>query len=242
MEDAFPEIGAGGFSRIDGTVAFYTRVNALLASAMTVVDYGAGRGAAQDDPVVYRRELATLRGKVRSVIGVDVDPVVRTNPMVDEAHVIAPGARLPFDDASVDMIVSDWVFEHLDDPGPVTGEFDRILRDGGWICARTPNRWAYFAIANRVLPRSVRMSALGWAQPRRRHCDVFPAHYALNTRRALEKYFPPSRFEHHGYTWDTGPAYFGTSPLVFSLIRSLGAVLPPPLRPMLFVYLKKRTA
>src|SRR3954452_7997261 len=90
--DYYPEINAGGFSRVDSTVDFYTRINALLDHGMTVMDYGAGRGRAAEDPVPFRRRLTTLKGKVRKVVGADVDPVVLTNPLVDEAVVIVPGA------------------------------------------------------------------------------------------------------------------------------------------------------
>lgn len=85
----YPELNVGGFSRVDGTIAFYQRVNALLRPDDVVIDYGAGRGLAHSDDVVpFRRELTLLRGKVRKVIGADVDPIVTTNPGVDEAVVI----------------------------------------------------------------------------------------------------------------------------------------------------------
>jgi hypothetical protein len=52
----------GGFSRVDGSIEFYTRVNALLGPDMTVVDFGAGRGAGVlDDPVRYGLLDLTLR-------------------------------------------------------------------------------------------------------------------------------------------------------------------------------------
>lgn len=50
----YPESGAGGFSRVDGTVEFYTRVNALLSPDAVVVDLGAGRGKQSEDPVAFR--------------------------------------------------------------------------------------------------------------------------------------------------------------------------------------------
>ncbi|MEZ5591147.1 MAG: hypothetical protein R3F53_10765 [Gammaproteobacteria bacterium] len=34
---------------MDGTIEFYTQVNALLGLNMTVLDFGAGRGAALTD-------------------------------------------------------------------------------------------------------------------------------------------------------------------------------------------------
>jgi len=140
----FPETAAGGYSRVDGTVEFYGRVNALLQPHMTVLDFGAGRGAGiQDDLVPYRRSLRTLKGKCKRVIGVDVDDAVVGNPGLDESYVIEPGGRIPLENESVELIVSDATFEHITDPSPVTKELDRVLKPGGWLCARTPNRWGY---------------------------------------------------------------------------------------------------
>jgi hypothetical protein len=50
LETVFPEIKAGGFSRVDGTIAFYTRVQALCPDRATILDFGAGRGKASEDP------------------------------------------------------------------------------------------------------------------------------------------------------------------------------------------------
>lgn len=44
MATWFPEIRAGGFTSLDGTIEFYTRVNALLTADMTVLDFGEGAG------------------------------------------------------------------------------------------------------------------------------------------------------------------------------------------------------
>jgi len=98
----YPENRAGGFSRCDGTVQFYQRVRALLRPDYVVLDFGAGRGAAYyQDPSPYRKSLRNLRGEGRRVIGVDVDPVVSSNPCVDEAVAVSQrhlrSHRLGFD-------------------------------------------------------------------------------------------------------------------------------------------------
>lgn len=106
---------------------------------MTVLDFGAGRGAAlTDDESSYKKRLMSLKGKVAKVIACDVDNAVLDNPGADETVVIQPDAPLPFPDATFDLIVSDFVFEHIADPALVSAGLQRILKPGGWICARTP--------------------------------------------------------------------------------------------------------
>lgn len=107
----FPERAAGGFTRVDGTVQFYSRVNALVEPEMTVVDLGAGRGAISDSNTRIHRALCDLRGKAKKVIGLDVDRAVLDNPFVNEA-LVYDGGLLPLKDQSVDLIVADNTFEH----------------------------------------------------------------------------------------------------------------------------------
>jgi len=237
----FPEIGAGGFSSVDGTIEFYQRVTALLRADAVVVDFGAGRGRAHyEDPVAYRRELNCLRGKVAKVIGVDVDPVVTTNPTVDQAIVLNPRDNIPLADGSVDLIVSDCTFEHIDDPQHVARELDRILAPGGWICARTPNRFGYIALANRIVPESMQERVLRVVQPSRQKKDVFPAVYRLNSKAALRQYFDPARYDHFVYAWDSEPAYHAGSPLLYRLFLFVHAISPSTFKAMLHIFLRKK--
>jgi SAM-dependent methyltransferase len=240
-ERAYPEVGAGGFSHVDGTISFYGRIDALLRPDMVVLDYGAGRGeAALDDPVPYRRRLRVLKGKVAKVIGVDVDPVVVTNPSVDEAIVVAPDAPLPLADGSVDLIVSDSTFEHVTDPAFVASELSRVLKRGGWLCARTPNRWGYASVGARLVPNRLHARVLRWLQPHRKEEDVFPTVYRMNTRRALRKLFPQGEFDHFVYTMNSEPAYFGRSILMWRSMMLAFRLIPSGLGATFFVFLRKK--
>ncbi len=240
LEKFFPEAGAGGFSRVDGTVDFYTRVNALLRSDSVVVDFGAGRGQWSEDPIEFRRELQRLQGKVRKVIGVDVDQAVMEHPSLDEAVIYAPGTRLPLCDESVDLIVSDYTFEHVDDPSPVAKELTRILRPGGWICARTPNRWGYIALGARLIPNVFHKQVLEQLQPGREARDVFPTRYRMNTRRVVLELFPPGDWDDHSYTSNSEPAYFGNLQLAWRAMNLISKVAPRQFAANRLVFLHKR--
>ncbi|WP_407121664.1 class I SAM-dependent methyltransferase [Bradyrhizobium sp. STM 3561] len=238
--DLLPELRAGGFDKLDGTVQFYSRVNALIQPNFTVVDFGAGRGEPHiDDLVTYRRNLRTLKGKVREVIGVDVDPVVQSNPALDRAIVLSD-KRIPLPDGSADMIVSDFTFEHISDPKIACAELDRILKPGGWLCARTPNRHGYIAIVNRIVSPRLKSQLLHGAQPSRKEEDVFPAYYRLNTISSLKTHFPSSRYEHATYVWDACPAYHFNSRALFSLLKLTQLISPSVFKTTLMIFAKKR--
>jgi len=103
----YPETRFGGFSRRDGTIAFYTRVNALVTPTSRVLDYGCGVGAhvGAEDP--FTGALQRLRGKVAEVVGVDVDGAARNNPNIDRFFPTS-GGEIPLEATSVDVCVCDW--------------------------------------------------------------------------------------------------------------------------------------
>lgn len=237
----YPEVSAGGFSHVDGTVAFYSRVNALLQPEMTVLDFGAGRGrAVQEDPVPYRRALQTLQGKCRRLIGADVDEAVLQHPRLDEAHVIPEHGPLPLADGSVDLIVSDATFEHITHPEAVASELARVLKPGGWLCARTPNRWGYIGLGTNLIPNRWHVALLKYLQPHRKAVDVFPTAYRLNTRAALKKHFPEATWEHCSHGHFAEPAYFGTSKLLWALVLFSYRLTPPGGAPTWMVFLRRK--
>lgn len=239
----FPEVTAGGYSRVDGTVEFYTRINALLRSQMTVLDFGAGRGAGVgEDPVIYRRNLRTLKGKCHRVVGIDVDEALMENPGLDEAHVLSPSAHMPLETASVDLIVSDHTFEHIREPDLVAKELNRVLKPGGWLCARTPNRWGYIALGASLVPNRLHAKLLRWLQPQRKGIDVFPTAYKLNTRKALYRHFTLDKYEHYSYGYFAEPAYFGDSKALWNLALLSSRLMPPLLAPTWMVFLRKKSA
>jgi SAM-dependent methyltransferase len=237
----YPENSAGGFSRCDGTVQFYQRVRALLRPDYVVLDFGAGRGAAYyQDPSLYRKSLRDLRGERRRVIGVDVDPVVSSNPYIDEAIVIDPASPLPFPNDTFDLIVSDSTFEHVSNASLIACELDRVLKVGGWICARTPNRNGYVALTNRIVPAGLAKRLVSSAQPDRKLEDIFPAHYRMNTLATLNMLFSADRYDHMSFAFDSEPRYHFNRRAIFVLLLVLHGLTPPSLRNTLMSFLHKR--
>lgn len=237
----YPEIQAGGFSSVDGTIEFYDRVNALISPTDTVLDFGAGRGAwFHDDLSAYRRALRLLRGKARKVIGSDVDPIVLENQSLDQALVTTELERLPIDDSSIDLIVSDYVLEHIAAPDVLSAEFFRVLKKGGWVCCRTPNKFGYVSVATRLISNRFHKRVLQRAQSHRKAEDVFPTLFRLNSMRAVRRAFPKERWVDCSYYYDGEPAYHFGSQVLGGGMRIVNKLLPRPLSGNLFIFLCKR--
>lgn len=170
----YPEKEVGGYTRVDGTLEFYSRVNALVHAQMSVLDFGAGRGAwFKENDASYVQNLRLLKGKVARSVACDVDPAVLDNVTVGETVLISPYEKLPFEDETFDLICADYVFEHVADPQFVFSELTRILRKNGWICARTPNKNGYIPIMTRLISNKYHKKILRRVQPDRQSVDVF---------------------------------------------------------------------
>lgn len=236
----YPETDAGGFSRIDGTVEFFSRVQAVLPREGAVVDLGAGRGKWQEDPCTWRRRLCDLRGDGRLVIGVDIDTVVEQNTAVDVAVLLGHDGTFPFRDGSLRAVVADWVFEHIDDPAVTAQELTRTVAPGGWVCARTPNKWGYVGVGARLVPNRQHVRFLRRLQPYRNELDVFPVRYYLNTLPAIARAFPAPYWLDCSYVYNPDPSYFGDSPTGLMLLQAWQRVAPRPFGAILHVFLQRR--
>lgn len=239
----YPEATVGGFSRLDGTVDFYARINALLQPEMVVLDLGAGRGSwFYEDSSEYRRRLRYLRGRVRCVIGADIDAAVLENESVDNCVLIPPDGRLPIETSSVDLVVCDAVFEHILESHLLAAELERIVKPGGWVCARTPNRWSYPAIGARLVPNRFHVIALRFLQPHRQSEDVFPTIFALNSKRQIARAFPDSSWRRITYTVSGEPSYAGRSLLAWRILDLIHRILPRELGTSVVVFLQRADA
>lgn len=236
----YRESGAGGFASADGTVEFYQRINALVRADMRVLDFGAGRGAWYfDDECSYRRQLRHLRGRVAKVVGCDIDDAILENQSVDSAVLLETPDRLPFDNQSFDLIIADYVLEHVEEPSAFAKEISRILKPGGWLCARTPNKYCYTALATRLIPNSLHVALLKCVQPDRKEIDVFPTTFRLNCFSDVERHFPSESFNNCTYRYEVEPTYHFGNKLVFMACLFLNWIVPPTMKSTLMIFVQR---
>jgi SAM-dependent methyltransferase len=231
----YPEAKFGGYTDIDGTVVFYSRVNALLKPSFTTLNVGCGRGASADDGISFRRSLGVLKGKVARAIGVDVDPAAKDNPFLDEFHLVSDNGW-PIENDSIDLIVCDNVLEHIENTEQFFSETQRVLKDGGYLCLRTPNRWSYIAIAATLIPNSLHSKVTSFVQESRMAEDVFPTLYRCNSVRKLKNAMRRAGFDSVVYGYEAEPSYlsFSTIAYFFGVLHQMFA--PGFMRPSLFAF------
>ncbi len=210
----YPESRFGGFTDIDGSILFYTRVNSLIDSSSVLLDVGCGRGAYAEDPVSVRRELRMFKGKCEKVIGIDVDEGAARNPFLDEFRRLED-SRWPIEDESVDACICDWVLEHVRDPESFFSECQRVIRPGGYLCIRTANVRSYVGLFSRLIPNRFHTPVLDKIQHDKKDEDVFPTTYRCNTKRKIRKMLDKSGFDNCVYEYESEPYYLSFNRLFY---------------------------
>lgn len=240
MSRYYPEARFGGYTDTDGTIAFYLRIQALMSPSAFVLDVGCGRGAHAEDPVAIRRNLCCLRGKCRHVLGIDVDPRIKENPLADEFRLIE-GDRWPVGDGTVDLCVCDCVLEHVQSPDRFFSECQRTLKAGGYLCIRTPNALNYISVASRLIPDRFRLAVLRRvSHTQRRAEDLFPTLFRCNTKRRLRRMLDRWGFEHCVYGFEAEPYHLSLCRLTYWLGVIHQRWTPNALKSTLFAFASKK--
>ncbi len=236
----YPEVDFGGYSRVDGTVAFYSRINALLTPKTRLLDIGCGRGSGKHDSCEWRRSLQCFKGRVAHVTGIDPDPAAAANPDLDEFHLIEPERPWPLEDGSINLAVSDFVLEHLEHPDRFFSECHRILAPGGQVCLRTPNKYFYISLIASLIPNRFHAALTSRVQKEREDEDVFPTFYRCNTRRSIVRIMKKAGFDVTVVRHEAEPAYLHFSNLAYRIGALAHRLMPPPLASTLLIYARKR--
>jgi SAM-dependent methyltransferase len=154
---------------------FEDEVSRALHPESVLLDAGCGRTV----PV-----LRKFVGRASRLIGVELVDFTDVPEGIETYSADLSGIPIP--DASIDVIMSRSVFEHLDDPAAVYAEFARILKPGGRLIFLTANMWDYATLIARLVPNRLHPVIVAKVEGREEH-DVFPVRYRTNTRRAVTR-------------------------------------------------------
>lgn len=155
---------------------FEKKVEELLTHDSTLLDAGCGRGA----PV-----LKGFVGRASRLIGVELVEFTENGASGVE-YINADLSNIPLPDASVDLIMSRSVFEHLVDPEAVYRELARLLKPGGRIVFLTANLWDYATIIARLVPNRYHAKIVSITEGRAEE-DVFPTAYRTNSQGDIDQ-------------------------------------------------------
>jgi SAM-dependent methyltransferase len=113
-----------GFAQLTAYTVPFLLDAASVSAGTKVLDVGTGPGVV----------AAGAAGRGAEVAAVDADPEMvatasRNVPGLDARVAVLPG--LPFEDAAFDVVVGNFVINHVGEPGRAVAELRRVLRPGG---------------------------------------------------------------------------------------------------------------
>lgn len=169
--------------------------------------------------------MQTLRiNESAKIIGCDIDSVLLENKSTDQNILIGDDGKLPFENDSIEIVVTDMVLEHVDNSKVFCGEITRVLKPGRYLCARTPHKYNYVSIFANILPNKLHAKLLTMIQPLRKREDVFATVYKLNTVAGLNKHFP--EYTVHTDIYSGYPCDYSCSKIMFLLMNAIHVITP----------------
>ncbi len=159
-------------------VIYARRLPQFVPAGGAWLDLGCGHSLVADWIVDPPRQLE------HRAVGLDSDFTALAAHRGLRHRVAGDVHRLPFRDATFDVITANMVVEHLQEPAALFREVNRVLRPHGRMLIHTPNLTGYTTRLARLVPERFK-ALLARVIQRRRTEDVYPAHYRANSEATL---------------------------------------------------------
>jgi SAM-dependent methyltransferase len=147
------------------------------------LDLGCGHQLLPPWRLDQERELVQ---QAQVVFGLDYDFASLKNHKTICFRVQGDIARLPFQNNSFDLVTSNMVFEHLQEPESQLAEISRILQPGGLLIFHTPNVFGYRTLIARLIPSFIKGKLIEFLEDRKEE-DVFPTYYKINSTISIKQ-------------------------------------------------------
>ena len=119
-------------------------INVRKNQVLKVLDIGCG---------IKSKICTGLRESGHEIIlhGLDIDPYAMKNKVVDKVY-ISSAENMPFDDSTYDVVVSNYLLEHVDDYRKTLNEMARVVEKGGLLSLTFANPTSPNGIIARLTP------------------------------------------------------------------------------------------
>ncbi len=201
-----------------------------LTHNSSVLDAGCGHG---------NYIIDELRDKFSSAIGIDIAPEVMDKNICLDKTVVGNIESLPFENNFFDLVVSLWVFEHIEHPQKVFTEIARVLKPGGYFAFCTPNKKSILIALRRMMNDTIAKYLVKKTYGREEN-DTFSVYYKTNTIKDMRRLAQENNFEIEILIENADPSYTSFNSITYILSKCF-SLLPFSLcKPHIIAILKKK--
>jgi SAM-dependent methyltransferase len=192
------------------------------------IDIGCGHSLLPSWRSAEERQLVN---RCKVLVGIDYDlPSLEQHPTL-RWKVRGDVTKLPFRDASFDLVTANMVVEHLDRPELQFREISRLLKPRGLFLFHTPNAHGYGVVVGRLLPDALKRRLALLLQGRKQE-DVFETYYRANTESEIRALAQASGFTVAAVELFVADAIFAMIPPIAVLeLLWLRLLMTRPFRP-----------
>jgi len=178
-----------------------------------ILNIGAGRSS----------RLETFFDLAKKVYGLDPNEKALSENRYISNRIVGRAESIPLTDSSVDIVILEWVMEHIENPERAFKEISRVLKPNGKIIFCTPNTKSPLMflisllkkISNPFSQIVIRQTLLD-----REKEEINPAYYRVNTRKKINKIFSQSGLRIIDLRTTGAPSYFRFSkPLLWAALQ-----------------------
>lgn len=159
------------FFSIDGNTQFSKLASELVLDGSEVADVGAGK-----TPFFGPSEVLARRLKVTGV-DISAEELSEAPPRAYDAVMVSALEKCR-GNSNHDFVIAQSVLEHVFDGSAAMVGIASLMRPGGKVITFCPNRRAWFAQLNLLLPEGVKRGVLFYIFPEKKDRQGFPAHYS----------------------------------------------------------------
>lgn len=130
----------------------------------------------------------------KMIVGLDYDHLSLKQNNIIRLKARCNISKIPFQNHVFDLITSNMVVEHIDNPEVQFREISRVLKPNGFFIFHTPNAIGYVTLIGRLIPDIIKKKLIYILQ-RRKEEDVFKTYYRVNNKKKILELASKNGFE-----------------------------------------------